>query len=170
MVSFVYNPYQGIEYPIYASYSDRTLIGHILTSEVFVTTGMGDYKKDCDSYAYTSAKGWTPCYVDTWPENEPGHPYDSSEAYQQLSTGHYKFKVRRQCRIFDGNGSIVTYLSSGDQVSSDGQGTAGVSHPDRLSVNGYWKDDHWTYNNGLWCDTDINIGYSTAPTVHGDNT
>ena len=152
--------------PIYKDASRKNQIGKWYPLELAVSTDWGEYGKDTNAYAFTSELGWTACYI---PDAEGGsnkaHAYDGRYAQYEYNSGQYVFPVRRQCRIFDSNSKIIDYIYSGDQIITDGKSDAGKEHPDRLSILGYVKNGH-VYMKGSWCDTDINIGYSTNPTVY----
>lgn len=144
-----------VSFPIWDSDSANTQLGNIYPGEIFVIDMDRGSKPD---YAYTAKLGWTRCWI---PLGEFGarRAYGSQFAQWSLNSSRYVFYIRRRCRIFRGT-TLVTYLYPGDQICTDGNSDAGSTYPDRLSINGYNKGGKWTYGTGLWCDTDINLGYS----------
>ena len=151
--------------------SETKAIGQLEPKELATLTSLGNYGAGTNMKGYTAELGWHSCYVQA-AEKLAQDAYSPQYAIKKENSSRYIFNVRRQCRIWDDNSNHVDTLQAGDQIITDGTSTAGEKHPDRLNINGYIKNGDPTYfdisHSNRWCDTDINIGYSTNPTVYGN--
>jgi hypothetical protein len=161
----------GRSFAIYDFHSGAK-IGDLYNMELFVWAGysmVSNYTGRYEDvyYAYTPS-GWRMCriFVGESTDYAYGSAFSSYYAQWAINSSRYVFYVRRQCRVFSGT-TVIAYLYSGDAICTDGNSFGGSTYPYRLSINGYRKGGTWTYGTGLWCDTDIEIGYSTNPTVYG---
>jgi hypothetical protein len=160
-----------VTYTMWNNYNETQKLGTWELKELATQAPLDDYGTGTNMKGYTASLGWASCYVNGL-DTIAQPAYSSRYAHSTISSSRYVFNVRRQCRIWDSNNNIITYLYAGDQIITDGTSTAGQTYPDRLYINGYIKSGSTTYydisNSQRWCDTDINIGYSTDPTVYGN--
>ncbi|MDC3413933.1 hypothetical protein [Terrihalobacillus insolitus] len=166
------NPYSQVRFPIWenADYNDpnNDQLGEIYYKELWTSINSCYYGCDTPDWAFSAARGWTKCYV---PTGEWGADLAYGEKYAQwsINSSRHVFYVRRKCRVFKGTTEMFS-LYAGDAICTDGKSVAGLTHPDRLNINGWRRNGVWTQTTSdYWCDTDINIGYSmyNEATVYG---
>lgn len=148
------------KFPIWDSTDAKQLLGYLYPKELFVDT-YGYSGTKTPHYAYTSAKGWTKCWIPTGEYGALlafGTQFDYGYSACGETVQGYVFKVRSACRVFEGT-TFITRLYAGDIVYTDGKSHAGLSYPYRLSIKGYKKSNgecKWLKNG--FCDTDMEIG------------
>lgn len=172
----------GYGVPVYATWDGAMggygQIGTIMPWELYAYTGGEGSILTC--YLYTPS-GWKWGYLPAWDwwtgDYDPlfAMPFISDYSLTKWCNTHntnhnLAFNVRRQCRIFK-NTTIVNYIYPGDCIFTDGKSDGGATHPYRLSITGYIKNGIHYSDSNLWCDTDIEIGYSmySNTTIYSPN-
>lgn len=159
----------GTTFPIY-DFHTSAQIGTLLINELFVDAGYdmvsnANGRSEAVYWAMTPS-GWRMCRLYMVEYQGYDLAYSRDKAHWTINSSRHVFNVRRKCRIFRGS-TEITSIYSGDSICTDGNSYGGSTYPYRLSINGYCKGGKWVYEEGLWCDTDIEVGYSTNPTVYG---
>lgn len=153
----------SINFRIFRDCNKTNQIGELYPNELAVWTD--GYTGACDPYeALTSELGWSQCDIEKGEYSIP-NAYGSQFAQWSINTSRHVFYVRRKCRIWRGSTEILS-VYSGDAICTDGRSDSALNARTRLSINGYRKGGTWHYEDGLWCDTDIEV-YSSSPTVYG---
>lgn len=151
--------------------------GIIYNNECFVSRGDLNGTRSVDIYYYNAAAGgWKTGYISY--DDAFGTPNNPRAAtiraytrdYAQVASSNgatFLIRTGRRCRIYQGTTWIDSiYGSNGDRINTSGASYAGLTQPDRLSINSYRKNGTWIVKGNLWCDTDILFGYPTVPTVY----
>lgn len=159
-----------------ADYNGNREAGIIVPDEVFVSRGDIDGNFTYDIWYYNA----------DWRQYRSGQiSYDDhgqcADAYSPYHTYYkrigkngntqYVFQVRSgmRARIYKGASATsfdATYGSSGGLIATSGASNAGYTYPDRLHIEGYYKNGIWNEQSDLWCDTDVLFGYPTRPTIY----
>lgn len=162
----VYSTYEGAKY----GYVDH-YIGEIYVNELFATTH--DYGDGVlQIYFCAPNRSGRYGYIDEVSGDHFMNAYSNlfDFGYRSTPPRGYIFKVRRRCRIFEGE-TEVDVVNAGAEVFNGGSSYGGLKHPYRLAINAYKREDGTVVDvdNG-WCDLDFEIGYSMANeiTVYGN--
>lgn len=155
-----------IRFPIWNEIDEDSRWGDIYHGELFTSIYSCYYGCNSQYFAYSAVMGWRKCHV-AMGEYGASRAYGKQFAQWSMNSSRHVFYVRRKCRVFKGTKEQFS-LYAGDAICTNGNSTAGLTHPDRLLINGWRKNGVWTKTTSdYWCDTDINIGFSSNPTVYG---
>ena len=139
--------------PVYGTFDGAVngygKVGTIMEWELFTLIGGEGIQR----IWFYSPSGWRDGYV-------KGDTYDRlfSLAFEPSYYG-LMFKIRRQCRVFN-HTTVIAYLYPGDYVLPSINSVGGEQYPYRLKIDSYYKSGNHYSGTDLWCDTDIEIGYS----------